>query len=153
MKENILIGKIHILCLFYLWVQNGFEPVQMFLGLCPKNDISWNDLAFWPNVQNVLFSPKTIGLVRNNFEPVQNHFGPIRMSHWRHTMVDGAKFWISYQWLAFLSIFSRWQLIQNLAPSTIEWRQYDIRIEWEFSIRIKNATSRVISPNYSLLHI
>ena len=43
-------------------------------------------------------------------------------------MIDGAKFTISYQSLAFLSIFSRWQLIQNLAPSTIVWGQYDIRI-------------------------
>ena len=52
----------------------------------------------------------------------------IRMSHWRHMMVDGAKFWISYQRLAFLSTFGRWQLIQNLAPSTIVLRQCDIRI-------------------------
>ena len=50
------------------------------------------------------------------------------MSHWRHTMVDGAEFWISRQWLAFLSSFSHWQVIQNPAPSTIVWRQCDIRI-------------------------
>ena len=31
--------------------------------------------------------------------------------------------------LALLSSFSRLQLIQNLAPSTIVWRQFDIRIE------------------------
>ena len=43
-------------------------------------------------------------------------------------MVDGAKFWFSYQWLAFLSALSRWQLFQNLAPSTIVWRQCDIPI-------------------------
>ena len=30
------IGKIHILCLFLLWVQNGFEPVQMFLDSAKK---------------------------------------------------------------------------------------------------------------------
>ena len=53
---------------------------------------------------------------------------PIRMSHWRHKMVDGDEFWISWQWLAFLSILSRWQLIQKSAPSTIVWRQCDIRI-------------------------
>ena len=41
---------------------------------------------------------------------------------------DGRWRWISYQLLAFLSNFSRWQLIQNLAPSTIVWRQCDIRI-------------------------
>ena len=43
----------------------------------------------------------------------------IWMSHWRHTMVDGTRFWISCQWLAFLIILSRWQLIQNLAPSCV----------------------------------
>ena len=43
-------------------------------------------------------------------------------------MVDGAKFWISYQRPAFLSISSHWQLIQNLAPFTIMWHQCDIRI-------------------------
>ena len=52
----------------------------------------------------------------------------IQMSHWRHTMVDGTKFWISYQWPAFLSIPSCRQLIQNSAPSTILWRQCDFRI-------------------------
>ena len=50
----------------------------------------------------------------------------IRMSHWRHTMVDGAKFSISYQGLAFLSSISSWQLIS--APSTIMCLQCDIRI-------------------------
>ena len=37
----------------------------------------------------------------------------IRMSHWRHTMVDGAKFWISYQQLRLLRKASHWQLIQK----------------------------------------
>ena len=52
----------------------------------------------------------------------------IQMSYWRHMMLDVAK--ISYQRLAFLSICSHWQLIQNLAPSTIVcvWHQCDIRI-------------------------
>ena len=44
-------------------------------------------------------------------------------------MVDSAKFWISYHRLAFHSIFSPWQPIQNSAPSTIVWHQCDIRIE------------------------
>ena len=44
------------------------------------------------------------------------------MSHWRNTMV------ISNCQLAFLSILSRWQLIQNSAPSTIVWRQCEIRL-------------------------
>ena len=46
----------------------------------------------------------------------------IQMSYWCHRMVDGTKFWISYQRLSFLSNFSCWQLIQNLVPSTIIWR-------------------------------
>ena len=46
-------------------------------------------------------------------------FWIIRMSHWRHTMVDGSKFWISYQRPRLLRKASRWQLIQNLAPSTL----------------------------------
>ena len=45
----------------------------------------------------------------------------IRMSHWRHTMVDGAEFWISCQQLRIL--------IQNLVPSNIVWRQCDIIIK------------------------
>ena len=44
-------------------------------------------------------------------------------------MVDDAKFWISCKRPAFLSSFSRLQLIQNSAPSVTWWRQYDIRIE------------------------
>ena len=47
----------------------------------------------------------------------------IRMSHWRYMMVDGAKFWINYQRLAFLSIFCCWQLIQNSERSNIVWCQ------------------------------
>ena len=79
------------------------------------------------------------------------------MSHWRHTMVDGTKFWISYQWLAFLSIFSRWQLIQNLAPSTIVWHQCDIwmsqRLVFEpvaYAIYTPNkgASNQTITNNY-----
>ena len=37
-------------------------------------------------------------------------------------------FLINYQWLAFLSTLRRCQLIQNLAPSTIVWRQCNIPI-------------------------
>ena len=54
----------------------------------------------------------------------------IRMSHWHHTMVDGAKFWISYQRLTVLSISSHWELIQNSAPSTIMWGQCDIQMRY-----------------------
>ena len=39
------------------------------------------------------------------------------MSHWRQQMVDGADFWISCHWLAFLSSLSQWQLIQKYKKS------------------------------------
>ena len=55
------------------------------------------------------------------------------MSHWHHTMVDGSEFWIGYQRLAFLSGFSRWQLIQKSATSTIVWCQCDIRITFHYT--------------------
>ena len=65
-------------------------------------------------------------------------------------MVDAAEFLISYQWLAFLSNFSWWQLIQNSAPSTIVWRQCDIWILDEQSHKHhvthkKNITRKIYS--------
>ena len=53
------------------------------------------------------------------------------MSHWRHTMVDGAEIWISCQRLRLLRKSSHWQLIQKSAPSTIMWRQCDIWTKWQ----------------------
>ena len=44
-----------------------------------------------------------------------------------HDGRDGPEFWISCQWLKLLRKASHWQLIQNPAPSTIVWRQCDIR--------------------------
>ena len=44
-------------------------------------------------------------------------------------MVDGAEFWINCKRPAFLSSFSRLQVIQNSAPSTIMRRHCDIRME------------------------
>ena len=43
-------------------------------------------------------------------------------------MVDGDNFSISYQRLVFLSVFSRRQLIQNSAPSTIVWNEAKIAL-------------------------
>ena len=51
------------------------------------------------------------------------------MSHWRNTMVDGAKYWIICKWLKLLRKSGRLQLIQNSAPPTIMRRQCDIRID------------------------
>ena len=53
---------------------------------------------------------------------------PIRMSHWCRRVTEGAEIWISCKRPAFLSNFSRLQLIQNSAPSVTRWRQCDIRI-------------------------
>ena len=44
-------------------------------------------------------------------------------------MVDGAKFRIICKQLKLLRKAGRLQLIQNSAPSTIVWRQFDIRIQ------------------------
>ena len=48
----------------------------------------------------------------------------IRMSHWRHRIVDGAECWISCKPIKLPRNAGRLQLIQNLAPSTIFWRHW-----------------------------
>ena len=47
---------------------------------------------------------------------------------------QGRLFWIVCKWPAFLSSFSRLQLIQNSAPSVAGMRQCDIRIAFKLSI-------------------
>ena len=75
------------------------------------------------------------------------------MSHWHYMMVDGAKFWISYQRLAFLRSFSRWQLIQNLAPSTIVYlvSMWDWNSQHKSHERKNVAFWKVFTFNYRLL--
>ena len=51
------------------------------------------------------------------------------------TLTPHDEFWISYQWLILLRKASHWQLIQNLAPSTIVWRQCDIRMAMIFAVQ------------------
>ena len=46
-------------------------------------------------------------------------------------MLDGAKFWIGCKRPVFLSSFCHLQMIQNLAPSTIVWRQCYIQIAFQ----------------------
>ena len=73
----------------------------------------------------------------------------IQMSHWHNAMVDSVEFWISYQRLRLvLKKASRWHLIQNLASSTIVWRQHDIRID----IKILHAISP-LPPSSWLLSV
>ena len=75
----------------------------------------------------------------------------IWLSHWRHTMVDGAEFWISCKRPAFLCSFSRLQVIQNSVPSTIVWRQCDVQIlmlfqTWKWTFRDVEDKPEKISP-------
>ena len=79
------------------------------------------------------------GAEKNNFFNGQLYKSDIWMSHWRQQMVDGADFWISCHWLAFLSSLSQWQLIQKLVPSTICCHQYDIGIRRNFEKWKKSA--------------
>ena len=62
----------------------------------------------------------------------------IWMSHWCGRAAEGAKFWIRSKRPAFLSNFSRLQLIQNSAPSVARWRQCDIQIIvlWQFLAKV-----------------
>ena len=57
----------------------------------------------------------------------------IWMSHWRCRATEGAEFWISCKWPAFLSNSSRLQLIQNSAPSVAWLRQCNIQITCTYS--------------------
>ena len=41
---------------------------------------------------------------------------------------QGRLFWITCKWLKLLRKASRLQVIQNLVPSVVRWRQCDIRI-------------------------
>ena len=51
-----------------------------------------------------------------------------RMSHWRHWVTEGTKFWISCKWPAFLSNFSCLQIVQHSVPSVTRRCQCDIQI-------------------------
>ena len=79
----------------------------------------WNSATFPKNLTQFLKRLTTI-------------ISPLWMSHWHQQMVDGADFWISCKWLKALKKASQWQLIKCSAPSTICWRQCDIRISmWQ----------------------
>ena len=60
-------------------------------------------------------------------------------------MVDGAEFRIDSKLPAFLSSFSRLQVIKNSAPSTILWRQCDIRMRKVWYHRIQNYFGFIVS--------
>ena len=67
----------------------------------------------------------------------------IWMSHWHHTMVDGAEFWISCQRLKLLWKASQWKLIQSSAPSTIRIGQTQQFPCW---LLVKNLANFVSLP-------
>ena len=65
------------------------------------------------------------------------------------TMVDDTKFWISCQQLKILRNSSRFNLIQNLASSTMVWRQRDIQIVISFlDIQIINQFEHIVDTYY-----
>ena len=67
------------------------------------------------------------------------------MSHWGHRVTEGAEFRISCKRPAFLSNFSRLQLIQNSAPSVTRWRQCDIRIHARAPVNIRIKTLEALN--------
>ena len=106
-------------------IQKLFRSNQLTIHLCRPALNIWisENLKFW------------------NSEYLDNYFAlkldfrvfVIRMWHRHQQMVDGAEFWINFKWLKALRKASQWQLIKCSAPSTISWRQCDIRIRWKFS--------------------
>ena len=75
------------------------------------------------------------------------NFNEALLDNWRHMKVDGAKFWISYKRLAFLSILSHWQLIQNSASSTIVWCQSDFQMGWNFRVLTTALCTALLSSD------
>ena len=88
----------------------------------------WISLALRKTMPDLGVASKTRGVPKCHDFATVILITLIWMSHWRHPTVDGAKFWICWKWPAFLSSFSRLQVIQKSAPSTIVSRQCDIRI-------------------------
>ena len=75
----------------------------------------------------------------------------IWMSHWRHTMVDGAELLICSHRLRILRKTSHWQLIQDSVPSTIVLRQCDIRKPWSlYYFRWQTNKNGVVKAGYIL---
>ena len=73
-----------------------------------------------------------------------SHENIIQMSHWHCRTTEGTEFWITCERLAFLSSFSRLQVIQNAAPSVVRQCQCDIWIcEWKYD-RVKARCFQLI---------
>ena len=89
-------------------------------------DINWECLTLLITVVN--FDESFVCSKLSRLTRLLFSVQPIRMSHWCHTMVDGAKFWITCKWLELLRKAGCLQLIRNTTPSTIVWCQCDIWI-------------------------
>ena len=115
--ENLEFGVNMICLVLYEWIQliPHLESFFHFMTMIQKWS-TWLEKA-WTSLYRVLV--KAI---------LWSNDTGILMSHWCHTMIDGAEFWISCQRIRMLRKVSHWQLIQNLVQSTIVWRQCDIRI-------------------------
>ena len=126
-------------------IQNIGRPKYRFIGQALWLEcVDFENITHWSNPFDIIF--KYLLLSFQNYEfaglifsglsstSLKVHFQvwnniSIRMSHWRHTMVNGTEFWITCKRLKLLRKAGRLQLIQNSAPSTIVWRQCDIRMD------------------------
>ena len=64
-------------------------------------------------------------------------FNLIQVSHWHRRATEGAEFWISCKGPAFLSNFTRLQLIQNSVPSVARQLQCSVRPKPPFWFRLR----------------
>ena len=74
----------------------------------------------------------------------------IRMQHWRRPATDGAEFWISCKRPAFLSSFSRLQVIQNKRPWCRRrhiWQLDEKNFQW--ALGNKHIMNDPLSCSYS----
>ena len=104
-----------------------FPSLSLLTNIIAKATFT-RGMIFWLDLKVALF------WIRPATEQIQTRAKFIRMSHWRHTMVDGAKFWISCQQPKLLRRASQWQPIQNSVKSSIVWRQCDNQIAPEYTL-------------------
>ena len=116
--------------LFWIFTWPGGAPLSNLIGLYLVDTLSrgeWADGRMETAARAIV--TRAIAAMKRRWLEMFCSCYNIQMSHWRHTMLDDAEFWISCQQLRILSKASHWQLTKNSAPSTIVWRQCDIRID------------------------
>ena len=107
---------IIILAVKKLGLKIHFYEKWGYLFLPTNMTISWGHGLWTPN--------ESFFQISQIFWPIgyldqPNELWGIRMSHWRHTMVDGAKFWIICKWL---STEKSWSLTTDSKFSAIYHR-------------------------------